>query len=344
MKKISRILWGLYLTFSIFIAFPSLTHADEGNVGYDIQAIIPENQVDKSQSYFDLRMTPGQQQTINVRVNNTSDKDTEFKVSINQAYTNAQGFIDYADSKETEKNNYPIKLSDIAQVESSVTVPKDSSVEVPVNLVMPEQQFDGQVLGAIQVTKDASKEAQGITNSYGYVLGLKLTETNTEIKRDLLLNSIHAAVSFGKTSVVAQLENPTMDAFGHLKYDAVITNASTNEEVRRVNYNNDMQIAPNSYYNFAIDWEGKRLTAGDYKLDLTVSDALGNLWHFNDKFSITKKEAAEINSVTVDAAKQSKIPMWVYIIIGILLAIILVGIIWFLLFKRRKKDENDVEK
>jgi hypothetical protein len=80
---------------------PTVTHA--ADVGYDVQAVIPENQVDKTKSFFDLRMQPDQKQTISVRINNTSDQDSEYKVTINQAYTSDQGFIDYSDPKKSNR-------------------------------------------------------------------------------------------------------------------------------------------------------------------------------------------------------------------------------------------------
>lgn len=340
MKKIALYLWGIWLCIIGLSLAPVSAAANEGEVGYDIQAVLPTNQIDKNNTYFDLRMTPGQEQTITLLINNTSSEDTTFQVKINQAYTNKQGFIDYADEKEAAKNKYPYSLADIATVEPTVTVKKQSSLQLPIQLKMPKESFNGQILGAIQVLKDSGENDSGITNSYGYVLGLKLTETDVVVKRELQLKKVAAAASFGKTSVVATLENPTMDAIGHLQYQAVITDAKSNKEVRKVAYDNDMQIAPNAKYDFAIDWDNKRLEPGTYKLHLEVKDAKENLWVFDEKFSISTKEANHINAITVDAAKQQNLPLWVLILIGILLALLLLAVIWFILFKRRKKDQQ----
>lgn len=340
MKKIFRLVSAVVSGLCFLFLFSNLSYAAEGNVGYDIQAVIPDNQVNTENSYFDLRMKPGQKQTITLLINNTSDEKSIYEVSVNQGYTNKQGFIDYANPDEGKNNKYPYELSDIAKVDSPVTVEKNSSIEVPITLTMPEKSFDGQILGAIQVVKNTEAES-GISNSYGYLLGLKLTETDTEVKRDLLLEKVEPAVSFGTTSVVAVLENPTMDAYGHLKYDAVVTNAKTKEEVRKISYDNDMQMAPNSYYRFAIDWDNKRLEAGEYKLHLEVKDAKDNVWTFDKNFTITRDQAKEVNDVTIDAAKQNDIPTWVFILIGVLLAVILLAIFWIILMKRRKKDEEE---
>lgn len=344
-KKSRKIVSSFLLLLSFLLATPLSVFAqdDAGEVGYDIQAVIPENQIDKEKSFFDLRMQPSQEQTINIKINNTSTTDSTYKVTINQAYTNSQGFIDYNEKKESEKNNYPYAIDSIAKVADTVSVPKNSSKEVPIALTMPKEQFDGQILAAIQVVKETDKDQKGIVNSYGYILGLKLTETDTEIARKLELKKVEPAISFGKTSVVAVLENPTMDAYGHLKYEATVKNRKTNKEVRHVVYDNEMQLAPNSTYRFAIDWEKKALQAGEYSLHLRVTDAKENEWIFDENFTISDKQAKEINEATIDAGNKNKIPLWIYVVFGILLAVILLGVFWIILLKRRKKEEESAE-
>lgn len=340
--KKSRLIASSLLLLSLLLTapLPAFAQEDAGEVGYDIQAVIPENQIDKEKSFFDLRMEPAQEQTINVKINNTSNEDSTYKMGINQAYTNSQGFIDYNEKAESEKNNYPYAIDSIAKVADTVTVPKKSSKNVPITLTMPKNRFDGQILAAIQVVKEADKDQKGIVNSYGYILGLKLTETDTEIARKVELKKVEPAISFGKTSVVAILENPTMDAYGHLTYDATVKNRKTNKEVRHVAYDNEMQLAPNSSYRFAIDWEKELLEAGEYSLHLRVTDAKDNEWVFDENFTISDKQAKEINEATIDAGKKTAIPIWIYLVFGILLAIILLGIFWIILLKRRKKEEE----
>lgn len=203
---------------------------DEGNVGYDIQAIIPENQVDKEKTYFDLRMTPGQEQKIEVMINNTSDEKNTYEISINQAYTNAQGFIDYTDADSILDQSLPYQIKDIVTYEKGVTVDAGVAVKYPITIKMPAESFDGQIMAGIKVMKKNEDEEQsGIQNKVGYILGLNLTETDTPIKSELELVNVEPAVSFGKTSVVAKLRNSTMEAYGHLKYDVDVVNKKNDE-------------------------------------------------------------------------------------------------------------------
>ncbi|ALS36941.1 hypothetical protein ATZ35_07140 [Enterococcus rotai] len=47
-------------------------------MAYSIKANIPENQIDKSKTYFDLKRTPGQKQDVSMTVSNSSKKNNDY--------------------------------------------------------------------------------------------------------------------------------------------------------------------------------------------------------------------------------------------------------------------------
>ncbi|WEV60402.1 DUF916 and DUF3324 domain-containing protein [Streptococcaceae bacterium ESL0729] len=341
MKK--RVLMLAVFLFSLIAGPLGVLAEGENNVGFTINSVIPSNQIDKEQSYFDLRMTPGQEQEIIVQVINTSNEDSKFKVNVNQAYTNKSGFIDYSETDVKPDSSLKYKISDIANYEHEITVQANTSMNLPITLKMPAEQYDGTILAGIQVVKEKSEEEakkQGISNQYGYILGLQLTETDTELPRQLNLLNVRADSAFNRTSVVAELQNPVMTPMGHLKYTAKVTNKKDGAVEKEVSYDNDMQMAPNSTYDFAIDWDNKPLVAGDYNLDMVVSDDKGNEWKFNKDFTITKKEAKKINDkVIITNTGQNPYLKYFLILLGLL---IVLSIILFIIKKRDKdKDENE---
>lgn len=321
-------------------SFPLVTEAEtDSEVGFHIKAIIPENQADKKLTYFDLQLEPGQKQTIKFLIENTSNEESTYQVAVNQAYTNDQGFIDY--TQPTDEPDIPeeFQIDNIAKVPESITLAGGKSQEVSVDLTMPEKEFDGQILAAIHVMKVGQAEQEGqIVNNYGYVLGLKLTNNTNEVQRKVELEGVEPAISFGKTSVVATLKNPTMEAIGHLKYNAEVKDAA-GETVKEVSYDKEMQMAPLSTYRFAIDWDNERLEAGDYSLHLAVADAKDNEWVFDRDFTISESDAKEVNKVAISKVNQQSIPTWVYVVVGVLLGIILLLIIYFLFIRKKKKEE-----
>lgn len=311
---------------------------EEGIVGYDVQAILPDNQVTKDNSFFDLRMTPSAEQTISIQINNTSDEESTYDLSVHQAYTNNQGFIDYDQVSETVKDK-EYDIAKIASIADSVTLPGNSSKTVPITIQMPKASYDGQIMAGIQVVKQEDTQDKGqISNRYGYIIGLKLTETDNEVPRQLILETVEPAVSFGTTSVIARLFNPTRDAYGHLVYDANITDAKDKKTIKAAHFDTDMQMAPMSTYDFAIDWKGERLKAGKYVLHLTVTDAKDNKWEFEEPFTITAEAAKKINAATIDQVTDKGLPSWVYILIGLLLACVLIGSVFII--AKRKKDKK----
>ncbi|EUJ25302.1 DUF916 domain-containing protein, partial [Listeria cornellensis] len=164
-----------------------IVNAAEGDVGYSVQAVIPENQIDKEKTYFDLQMKPGQQQTLEIIVQNGGAEEIDVAPVINYASTNKSGIIDYS-QKSTEKRDKSLKtaLPDIAKIkngEEILTVPAKGSKKVEIEVTMPEKSYDGIILGAVQFKKvdksnDESKnEGISIQNEYSYVVGVRLSET-----------------------------------------------------------------------------------------------------------------------------------------------------------------------
>jgi hypothetical protein len=331
--------WLIVLALAFF--HTNIAIAEEaGNVGFDVQSILPENQIDKTQSYFDLRMHPEQHQVIQIQVNNTSDQVTTYQVAVNQAFTNDQGFIDYTKKVTPLANKPDVSLAEMAKSPKEITIPAQSTQRVDIALTMPQEEFSGQVLGGIRVVKKlaAAEKKTGIVNQYGYILGLKLTENDQPVKRDIQFISVKPQVTMGKNSVVAQLTNPTMEAMGSLKYDAKVIDRKTKQVVRTVHHDSGMQLAPKSRYNFVMDWQNKKIQSGDYLLNLTIADAKGNQWQFADKFSVTKDEARKINAITINQVSQATIPRVMYLIIGIL--VVALGLLIWLLIKKRKQPEE----
>lgn len=304
-------------------------------IGFNVQASLPENQLNEEVSYYDLRMQPGQKQEIVLRISNTSDQEQTYEINVNQAYTNKNGFIDYEqkDVKTDETQKYPLK--DIVLYDSEITVAPQTSIDFPIQLNMPTASFDGEILGGIQVLKK-TKEVEGeIVNRYGYIVGLRLTETDTPIERQLVLKEVRAEKVFGSTGVVADIQNPVMEGIGHLKYEVTIRD-DQNKAVREKVYDKEMSIAPNSTYTFAVDWEDEPLEAGEYLFDLTVSDAKGNRWDFEEPFSISEEEAKKVNQALLPIEPSSKGPSWLFVLLGALSA----GAVFLLFLQWQKKHRQ----
>lgn len=81
---------GLWVTM-----LPMSVYADSNESAYSVSADIPDFQVDKNLSYFDLHLQPNQQKTIKIHLANTGKEKAAFLVNVNNAATNSNGVIDY---------------------------------------------------------------------------------------------------------------------------------------------------------------------------------------------------------------------------------------------------------
>lgn len=136
-------------------------------------------------------MNPGQKQTIEFILNNSGDEETTYAISINQGYTNAQGYIDYSEKNIQIDNSLKYPIKDLVTYDKEVTIAGQESKKVPIDIQMPSKVFDGQIMAGIQVTKkNEDTKNNSIDNEIGYIIGLKLQETDTEVKRDIQLVSV----------------------------------------------------------------------------------------------------------------------------------------------------------
>ncbi|WP_270789523.1 DUF916 and DUF3324 domain-containing protein [Enterococcus diestrammenae] len=323
MKKL--MLSFILLLTTVVAALPTAAHAEEGEVGFSVQAILPENQVNSEATYFDLRMSPGQKQTIQVAIANDSNEDIIYDVNVNQAYTNENGFIDY-DKPKSDKpfdESLKYKVDDLISYDNEVTVPAGETKLVDFQIAMPNESFDGEILAGIQVVKDPNrgKDTTGqITNLFAYVTGLRLTMTDTEVARELKVSEIKADTAFGGSAIMATVINPTMDAIGKLDYQGVVYQKGDKEGTKQTfeYVGKEMSMAPNSIYNFAAELGKKALKAGDYVVELKISDAKDNVWEFEEEFTITAKKAEEVNKIVLPKTETKAAgPSWIGLALGV---------------------------
>lgn len=114
MKSIKKIVSSLLVFVFLFNVFNLKANAAE--MKFAVNAVIPENQVDKNQTYFDLKMEPGQKQTLQVQMKNDTDKEVVVETHANTAITNSNGITDYSVIDPQLDSTLKIPFSKIAKV------------------------------------------------------------------------------------------------------------------------------------------------------------------------------------------------------------------------------------
>lgn len=348
MKKSTRIIFSFIIFLSFFTT--KLVFAEEkpsrNQVPYGVSPIYPENQTDKSLSYFSLRMTAGQTENIEIDVVNTSDSDIAVEAKIVGSITNINGVIDYQQESKEHPNDESLKypFASIAKVNSPISVPAKETRKATVTIAMPPEEFDGVILGGVEFTQiegedtqDNSSGGMAIRNKFRYVLPFKLIETDTEVTPDIKLKSVKASQISFRNVIKADLQNPTATIINDLAIESKVTRKGSSEVLFQKK-DKDMQMAPNTMFNFPISLGKQPFKAGKYTLYLVATERDGKKWEFKKDFEITQKEADDYNSESAIVLDEAT-PWWLYISIGVGV-VVLLGVIVFFLLKWRKKKKS----
>jgi hypothetical protein len=284
---------------------PMNASAQDGTMNFSVTAVIPENQIDKTKTYFDLMMEPGQVQVLDVLMNNPLDKEVVVENHANTAVTNDNGIVDYSNSKPKLDETLQAPFSAITEVEKETTIPPKSSKTLKVKVTMPNEELDGVVLGGLHFTEkeDASKEAQDksgvqIKNRFAFAIGVLIRENDKVVKPDLKLGKIQPSQVNYRNVLKANIQNTQPVIIQDMEVDARITQKDSKNslfEQKRTG----LRMAPNSNFNFGVSWDNQEFKAGSYTLHMNVTSG-SEKWKWSKDFEISSKEAKELNEKAVE--------------------------------------------
>ncbi|WP_430603946.1 hypothetical protein IGJ02_001529 [Enterococcus sp. DIV0724b] len=337
-----RIISLLFLIIMIGVA-PIKASAEEGKMNFSVTAVIPENQIDKTKTYFDLRMKPGQVQELEVLMNNPLDEEVTVENHANTAITNDNGIVDYSNSDPKLDKTLKAPFSVISELEKEITIPAKSSKTLKVKVTMPDEELDGIVLGGLHFTEkeNKTKEEQNssgvqIKNRFAFAIGVSIRENDNVVKPDFKLGKIQPSQVNYRNVLKANIQNTKPMIIQDMKVDVRVTKKGKDENLFEQS-NPGVRMAPNSNFDFGISWANQEFKPGKYTLHMKVNSA-GEDWKWSKDFEIDKKEAEKLNEQAVELEVDHT--KW-YIIAGVGGAVLLI-IITFVLSqyiskKRRQK-------
>ncbi|MBC6316129.1 DUF916 and DUF3324 domain-containing protein [Listeria grandensis] len=338
MKKLMTLLLIVPLLASSLL-FPVQSEAAEMN--FSVSANIPDNQIDKTKNYFHLKLAPGQKQTVDVVLTNETNHELTILTSVNTAVTNNNGIVDYSQKnpKLDETLKYPI--SKLTKSAGEVVLPAYSSKKYPIKIQMPLESFDGTILGGVYFQEKAPKKKESqskdiqIKNQYAYVIGMMLSQNDTEVKADLTLNDITPTQINHHNVVTINLQNTEAAILKDLDIEAKVFKKDGTKALFESSKQN-MRMAPNSNFDLPISWDNREFAPGKYRLDL-IATSSGQVWKWSEYFTIDNKTAKELNATALDIEKDYT---WVYLVIAIFVLLLSLFLV-FLLGKRSRKDDTE---
>lgn len=345
MKKLLK--YVLLLSGTLFLLLSVSHEAKASQLNFNVETVIPENQVDKSKTFYDLRIEPGKTQELKMILNNSTDKEVPVELTAESATTNLNGVVEYGKTKAKKDSTLKTSINEIVTLsEKNPVIPAKGSKEITLTVKTPTTDFDGVLAGGITVkeksstTDESKKETKGmaIENKYSYVVAILLHGKSETIPSDLKLNEVKATQVNVRNVISANLQNPEAKYLNQITVDAKITKKGDKTTLYSAK-KEKMQMAPNSNFNFPISLNGEALKSGNYTLKMKV-DSQGDTWNFTRDFTISAEEAKKLNEQDVSIEKNN---VWIYFLIGgILLALLL--ILFYFIMRKRKKEKERLER
>ncbi|MDT1939463.1 DUF916 and DUF3324 domain-containing protein [Carnobacterium divergens] len=330
------------LIIALTIPFLHLTTVSASELNFAVEPLIPENQRDKTKTYFDLLVKPDSEQTIEINLRNDTENEVIVEPKVHSATTNVNGVVEYGPVETKRDSTLKHDLNEVVSVEKEVKIPAQSSVKLPLTITVPKEEFNGILAGGITLQEKETKnndntETKGLSiqNQYAYVVALVLNENNTQVKPELKLNKVFPDQVNARNVINANLQNSTPNYLNQLNVVAKITQKGKTTALYETT-KKAMQMAPNSNFDFPISLAGEKLEAGEYTLELTATTK-ADRWHWKKNFTIKADEAKKLNAKDVTIKKDYT---WLYIMIGIGLIVLSILIVILILKRKRKKEEE----
>ncbi|MCH5465296.1 DUF916 and DUF3324 domain-containing protein [Levilactobacillus tujiorum] len=322
--------------------------AATNNVGYNVSAKLPSNQINKQNTFFDLKMNSGKTQTLQVKVFNVTNEEIKVKTAIHTAWTNSAGTIEYVNTTNSFDPSLRYKMSDITKIqgEKTLTIPAKGSKVVSATVDVPKTNFTGIILGGwyFQRVDDkvtgTVKGAGNLKSQYSYVIGMKYTVGHAA-NPAMSLGKVGAGLSNYHRGVIADIRNTSAVIIPNLKTTTTITNRDGGEVVQKAKQEN-VQMAPNTTYRYPMLYGKTALEAGHYHLHMVVKNT-DHEWVFDRNFTITKAQADKYNKNSVD---NQGLNIWLLVALGalgMLILVLLILLIIYLIRRKRRKDDEEEE-
>ena len=315
-----------------------------------IKPVIPENQQNKEARYFDLRMKPNQKEQVVIQLTNQTKEQVHLKVAFADAKTTSQGVIDYSDNQHLRsKAPQELLFTQMISGPSDIVLKAQETKEVVFELLMPEGVFDGFVLGGIEFIEEISeqKESSTLTTQMSYLVGFKLSETDTELPYDLVLEEPRVGMKDYKNAILVSLANQNGRLINELKLSIQVIKKEE-ETVILQSHLESARIAPYSVIEIPVYLEDDLLDPGDYEIRIQAKSDEGFQKEWVEMFEVTKKDHElfkENDTLWIeDTTTNNKLIFFITVITLVILTVMLTIIYKYVLNKKRKKGVKQWKK
>lgn len=353
MRKIN-IIKVLSIFFLFFIVGSSKSYAESNNLSFSMNIVQPDNQLNKSVTYFDILVKPKDTQKLELQITNTGKTIEKILVTPTNAITNAGGVLDYSIQEEGYKYDETLKIpfTSLVSEEQEVTVQPGETKTISFDFKAPDQEFDGLILGGFlaktidnETETEKTKNKVSFINKFQLVKAVMIRNTEDEIVPNIKLNEVKPALHNYRTAVIANIQNTTPVLLKNVQVKADIYKSNSSKVMKSV-FRNDIELAPNTNFDFPIMWGTDRLEAGEYKLNLTIITE-NKEFMFDKTFNISKEDSYNINQKAINVADEKNGNLFL-IILGVIFGVIIITLLILIIYRQnkmthKKKNKTKIE-
>jgi len=339
-------------TIAVFLIMAlAFTVKAEASMGFSVNPSFPENQRSNS-GFYELRITPGQEQDIIVTVVNPTNTQIAVTVEAFTVSTARSGTVDYSNTRVNDET-LPHLISDLITIaEPRVIIPAHSEEDVILKLTAPDESFDGILLGSLRFlrepTEDEIESAGAIMNRYAQAIAIRLSMNDRELDADFALGEITSQITNARASIVVDVRNPMARMARGVRAEARIFERDSNREIFYQSLD-EVDFAPNSVFPLTmVDRAGYGLNPGIYRAEIML-EYEGQTWQFDQEFEIAPTQAARVNSQARNQNQQQAglranndaINPLTWAMIGAGALVVVVAIV--LIIRQKRKSEEILE-
>ncbi|TPR55077.1 DUF916 and DUF3324 domain-containing protein [Enterococcus sp. OL5] len=328
---------GIFSVFMSFGLFQKMVFADNVN-NFSIQPLNEDGGVNQ-QGYFHFVGQPGEKHSVSIKVYNSSDEEIKVKATVNPASTNQNGIPSYLSEEEVDPS-LVYRMDELVVIEESeIKIPANGSSTINLTIFLPEEDWQGDILGGIRFTQEVDQEnQQTVVHEVAYTVGILLNQSDgSSVENELSLKEVNAGQRNYRNYIEANLQNSAATIIHDMSIQStIVREGSTTPSYTFDAY--DLRMAPNSNFDVGIPTGEQSIEAGDYVLKMAVV-ADEKEYTFEQAFTITSQEARQLNQSAVNI--NQRLPYRLYGVLGGigLLICLLIGWGW-----HRRKKANVVEK
>lgn len=288
------LVWFLFLSVISIIENRIVATASD-MPSFTAKAILPENQTDKTNTFFDLKMEKGAQQTVYVQLTNFSDEPITVITTVHSAATSRQGTINYTyTGKLAESMQHPLTQIMKPSKDETITIAADSSEKIPYTISVPSEGFNGIILGGIHIKKKEhdgeKKAATGIENRYSYTIGVRLAGKNQTISPKLELEKMISK----KDRLKFYFKNEQPQILNRSKL-VIKLKKETNKKTVLMIQKDQLAMAPNSIFEYDLVHTKKKLANGRYIAEINWETPTKS-WQWKKGFVVKEEPSLANNS------------------------------------------------